>query len=68
MTPCIVYFVHISYYIFAARREYLDKNVVEFSNSNPQLTVYVRQRPGKHPRIVAEFCTYSHSGTFTHAL
>ena len=39
-------------------REYLSKNVVDFAKSNSHLTVYVRQRPGRHPRIVAEFCAF----------
>ncbi|XP_073236229.1 large ribosomal subunit protein mL43-like [Porites lutea] len=36
-------------------REYIDKNVVEFAKNNPEVTVYVRERNGKHPRIVANF-------------
>ena len=37
-------------------RDYLANRVADFAQSNPKLTVYVRQRPGRHPRIVAEFC------------
>ncbi|KAM7440505.1 39S ribosomal protein L43 [Porites harrisoni] len=36
-------------------REYIDKNVVEFAKNNPEVTIYVRERNGKHPRIVANF-------------
>ena len=32
--------------------------MTEFAKNNPQLTVYMRQRPGRHPRIVAEFRMY----------
>ena len=41
-------------------REYIDKNVVEFAKNNPEVTIYVRERNGKHPRIVANFskCTF----------
>ena len=37
-------------------REFLSENVAQFAKETPYLTVYVRQRPGRHPRIVAEFC------------
>ena len=37
-------------------REFLSETVAQFAKENPHLTVYVRQRPGRHPRIVAEFC------------
>ncbi|CAI8058383.1 39S ribosomal protein L43, mitochondrial [Geodia barretti] len=36
-------------------REFLSETVAQFAKENPHLTVYVRQRPGRHPRIVAEF-------------
>lgn len=45
-------------------REYIDKEIVEFANNNPEVTIYVRERNGKHPRIVANFsklCVYGHT-------
>lgn len=36
-------------------REYIDKEIVEFAKNNPEVTIYVRERNGKHPRIVANF-------------
>ena len=39
-------------------REYVDKNVVQFARQNPQVTIYVRERNGQHPRIVANYCKY----------
>ncbi|XP_067022193.1 large ribosomal subunit protein mL43-like [Acropora muricata] len=36
-------------------REYIDKEIVEFATNNPEVTIYVRERNGKHPRIVANF-------------
>ncbi|XP_031555732.1 39S ribosomal protein L43, mitochondrial-like [Actinia tenebrosa] len=36
-------------------RDFIDQNVVSFAKSNPQVAVYVRERNGKHPRIVANY-------------
>ena len=54
--PCSV--PHIILLCLCIYREYITTDVAEFARNNPHLTVYVRQRPGRHPRIVAEFCTY----------
>eukprot|EP00118_Oscarella_pearsei_P018921 m.197631 g.197631 ORF g.197631 m.197631 type:complete len:142 (+) comp39548_c0_seq15:527-952(+) len=36
-------------------REYVDKEVDEFVTCNPEVAVYVRERPRRHPRLVGEF-------------
>ncbi|XP_065830419.1 large ribosomal subunit protein mL43-like [Oscarella lobularis] len=36
-------------------RKYLEKEVNEFIASSPEVAVYVRERPGRHPRLVGEF-------------
>ncbi|XP_065893573.1 large ribosomal subunit protein mL43-like [Dysidea avara] len=36
-------------------RKFINDHVVEFAKSNPSVAVYVRERPGFHPRLVAEF-------------
>ncbi|XP_020913097.1 39S ribosomal protein L43, mitochondrial [Exaiptasia diaphana] len=36
-------------------REFIDKSLVDFASKNPQIAVYVRERNGKHPRIVANY-------------
>ncbi|KAJ7391750.1 39S ribosomal protein L43, mitochondrial [Desmophyllum pertusum] len=36
-------------------REFIDKNIVDFAKSNPGVAIYVRERNGKHPRLVANF-------------
>ena len=41
--------------LFLHSREYINSYIVQFAKENPQLTVYVRQRPGRHPRLVAEY-------------
>ena len=41
---------------FCVAREYISKNSVQFAKDNPQLTVYVRHRRGRHPRIIGEYC------------
>ncbi|KAL5477902.1 hypothetical protein EMCRGX_G024757 [Ephydatia muelleri] len=36
-------------------REYIDTHVIKFALANPQVSVYVRHRPSRHPRIIGEF-------------
>ncbi|KAL9968269.1 hypothetical protein ACROYT_G026622 [Oculina patagonica] len=36
-------------------REFIDKNIVDFAKNNPGIAIYVRERNGKHPRIIANF-------------
>ena len=52
-------------------REYIDKEIVEFATNNPEVTIYVRERNGKHPRIVANFsklCVYCHTSALVVSL
>jgi len=42
--------------ISISNREFIDNEVVKFSTDNPQTAVYVRFRPGRHPRLVGEYC------------
>ncbi|EDO49536.1 predicted protein [Nematostella vectensis] len=36
-------------------REYIDSEVLNFAKQNPEVAFYVRERNGKHPRIVAKY-------------
>ena len=41
--------------MFLSGNTYIVKEIVEFAKNNPEVTIYVRERNGKHPRIVANF-------------
>lgn len=49
-------------------REYVNKCLVEFARNNPEIAVYVRERNGKHPRIVANYCKYCLNECFSKGL
>ena len=36
-------------------RQYIGNDVVQFARNNPSVSVYVRYRPRRHPRLVGEF-------------
>jgi large subunit ribosomal protein L43 len=36
-------------------REYIDQRVTGFADKNPEVALYVRHRPSRHPRLVAEY-------------
>ncbi|XP_028391040.1 39S ribosomal protein L43, mitochondrial-like [Dendronephthya gigantea] len=42
-----------------AMREFVDKKVIKFTESNPNIAVYIVERPGRHPRIVANYLSGS---------
>ena len=57
---------HVCMYVCTCR-EYLDKHVIPLAKDNPHTTFYVRFRPGRHPRLIGEYCMwYSH--VLLHAL
>ena len=37
-------------------RKFINDHVVDFAKQNPSIAIYVRERPSRHPRFVAEFC------------
>ncbi|RDD40547.1 39S ribosomal protein L43, mitochondrial [Trichoplax sp. H2] len=41
-------------------REFINSNAVDFAQKNPQVVVYVRPRPYRHPSIIAEFLNGKH--------
>ena len=40
-------------------RKFINDHVVGFAKQNPSIAIYVRERPSRHPRFVAEFCKFS---------
>ena len=40
-------------------RKYIDEEVVQFANANPQVAVYVSDRHMRHPRIIGVYCEQS---------
>ncbi len=40
-------------------RQYLDSHVVQLAKENPHTAIYVRFRPGRHPRLIGEYCRSS---------
>ena len=47
-------------------RKFINDHVVDIAKQNPSIAIYVRERPSRHPRFVAEFCKLSilHNNAF----
>ena len=39
-------------------RKFINDHVVDFAKQNSSIAIYVRERPSRHPRFVAEFCKF----------
>ena len=44
-------------------RKFINDHVVDFAKQNPSIALYVRERPSRHPRFVAEYCKLLVKGT-----
>lgn len=36
-------------------RKFINDHIVDFAKQNPSIAIYVRERPSRHPRFVAEY-------------
>lgn len=37
-------------------RDFLEKHMVDFAEKNPSISIYVNERKGKNPKLIAQYC------------